>query len=165
MFYFQKMNFYSATCETCKQVVWDVENQAEHAPEENSCISRDQWARWDISVERRIFECLQNMRWCFALFECRFGGMPVCHQISGAVHEISNRHLCLYVLGCVEHGISLKIPRHPCNIYCMPSMPLHGKRKTVCLGLKRFVTLLRTDTTQLHVYIYTIYVGCYMLYM
>ena len=56
-------------------------------------------------------------------------------------------------------------PRNPCNIYCMLSMPLHGKRKTVCFGLKRFVTLLRTDTTLLHVYIYTIYVGCYMLYM
>ena len=56
-------------------------------------------------------------------------------------------------------------PRNPCNIYCMPSMPLHGKRKTVCFGLKRFVTLLRTDTTQLYVYIYAIYVGCYMLYM
>ena len=31
--------------------------------------------------------------------------------------------------------------RHPCNIYCMPSMPLHGKRKTVCFGFRRFVTL------------------------
>jgi len=41
----------------------------------------------------------------------------------------------------------------------MPSMPLHGKRKTVCFDLKRFVTLLRTDTTQLYVYIYAIYVG------